>query len=168
MKRGIYNEVKNFEKLSGTKEEMAKNVINKEAWNIYASYIFQEISDKFQDIICEEYQEWDGRKGRGLSYDLYGFFNGVAIFQERYVKRTSKNGFLSMKKTYYITNGQEIEEITTPLRYLTKDSSLDGVVKHYAKKVKSVSIKEQINAIEDEESKYIEGLLVAYKLMQAK
>lgn len=75
---------------------------------------------------------------------MYGFSNGVVLLQERYMIRKYRKGFLNMKKTYYITDGENIEQVSTPLRYLKKDNSMDGVMRYFAGKLNNESLRQKI------------------------
>lgn len=139
--RGQYLEL-NYQYNSNQKD-ILQMAITEEYWKVMTSQVLTKLINK--GVLEEEYQKWnkDGT-GHGISYDLYGFSNGVVLLQERYVRRKYRNGFLNMKKTYYVTDGENIEKVSTPLKFLKKDNSMDGVMRYFAGKLSNESLRQKL------------------------
>lgn len=113
-----------------------------EYWEVVADQILQNLIDA--DALSKEYQTYNGTKGEAVSYCLYGICNGVILLQQNNSCKKRTYGEWHTKTKYYITDGQNIEEVSTPLRHLKKDDSIDGVVKHFARKLKNECLKHKI------------------------
>lgn len=139
--RGQYMEL-NYQ-YNSAQLDVLQMAVSEDYWKVITRQAIHNLIEN--NVLEEEYQDWnkDGT-GNGISYDVYGFCNGVILLQERYVSRKYRNGFLNMKKTYYITDGQNIETVSTPLKYLKKDDSIEGVVKYFAKKLNNKCLKQKI------------------------
>ena len=113
-----------------------------EYWEVIADQILQNLIDA--DALSEEYQTYNGTKGEAVSYCLYGIRNGVILLQQNNSCKKRTYGEWHTKKKYFITDGQNIEQVSTPLKYLKADSSVDGVVKHFAQKLTNECLKHKI------------------------
>ncbi len=113
-----------------------------EYWEVIADQVFQILIDTGK--LSEEYQIYNGEKGEAVFYRVYGICNGVILFQQNNSCKNRTYGEWHTKKKYFITDGQNIEQISTPIRYLQKDGSLDGVVRYFAHKLTNECLKHKI------------------------
>jgi hypothetical protein len=83
-------------------------------------------------LLPRSYQDWDSKgRGSGVSVDLYGYTSGLVLVQVREVSRRCKGYYLSVRKTYYITDGEtriEAPKFTTR-KAATADQSADATLR---------------------------------------
>lgn len=76
-------------------------------WYFDAIGLVRAAQDK--GLLPKEFQEWDDKgRGNGLTIDLYDCLPGLALVQVREVERVYRNGYLSVLKTYYVTDGEKV------------------------------------------------------------
>jgi hypothetical protein len=82
---------------------------------------------KAADLLPSEYQDWDSKgRGDGVSVDLYAYVPDLVLVQVRRVERRFKKYHLSMTKSYHVTDGERVVEVSkAKIRKAAQDVSAD-------------------------------------------
>lgn len=101
-----------------------------ELLSLPAPHSVSAVMDRFRPAMPETYCEFD-RKGRGdaVNVDLYGYdpLQDVAVVQARHAFRQYRNGYLSIRKTYFLCGFNEITE--APFRHPISAAAIHAAIR---------------------------------------